>query len=201
MPNEKIDRRTNRTRRRLRDALMALILEKGYDAVTVEDITSRADLGRTTFYLHYKDKEELLIESIDAIANDLKAQVDLLGGAHAIGDVQPRPIHLAFNHAAEHADLYRIILQGEGATKTATRLRQIISDGALEFIQARMQVIQSGVEPTVDVHLIADYFASALLGFMTWWLEAGSPYPPDQMADIFLLLFFNGARGTLGLPQ
>ena len=201
MPNEKIDRRTNRTRHLLRDSLMALILEKGYDAVTVEDITTRADLGRTTFYLHYKDKEELLLESIDAIANDLKAQVDQLGGPRGIDGVQPRPIHLAFNHAAEHADLYRIILQGEGATKTATRLRQIISDGALEFIKTRMEATQPGILPGVELHLIADYFASALLGFMTWWLEAGSPYPPEQMADIFLQLFFEGARNTLGIPK
>ncbi len=201
MPNEKIDRRINRTRRLLRDSLMALILEKGYDAVTVEDITTRADLGRTTFYLHYKDKEELLVESIDAIANDLKAQVDLMAGAVGIGEAQPRPIHIAFAHAAEHADLYRIILKGEGATKTATRLRKIISDGALEFLQARLQVLQPDVKPNTDLSLVADYFASALLGFMTWWLEAGSPYPPEQMADFFLDVFFNGARNHLGITR
>ena len=51
------DRRTNRTRRQLREALLALILEKGYDSITVEDITGRADLGRTTFYLHYRDRK------------------------------------------------------------------------------------------------------------------------------------------------
>jgi AcrR family transcriptional regulator len=201
MPNEKIDRRINRTRRLLRDSLMSLILEKGYDAVTVEDITTRADLGRTTFYLHYKDKEELLVESIDAIANDLKAQVDLLSSARGIGEMQPRPIHLAFEHAAEHADLYRIILKGEGATKAATRLRQIISDGALEFLRARMDALQLGINPNVNLPLVAAYFASALLGFMTWWLESGTPYPPEQMADFFLQLFFQGSRDTLGIPK
>jgi len=198
--NEKTDRRINRTRRLLRDSLMSLILEKGYDAVTVEDITTRADLGRTTFYLHYKDKEELLVESIDAIATDLKAQVDLLGSARAAGGIQPRPIHIAFNHAAEHADLYRIILKGEGATKTATRLRHIISEGMLEFLQVRMGILQPGVTPDVDMNLLSNYFASALLGFLTWWLEEGAIYPPDQMADFFLQIFFSGARDILGLP-
>lgn len=61
MSDKQLDRRVRRTRRALQDSLTSLILEKGYDAVTVEDITDRADLGRTTFYLHYKDKEELLI--------------------------------------------------------------------------------------------------------------------------------------------
>lgn len=77
-PNHtRADRRTNRTRRLLRNALMAAILEKGYDAITIEDITERADLGRTTFYLHYKDKEDLLIESLEAITDELRAQVGL----------------------------------------------------------------------------------------------------------------------------
>jgi AcrR family transcriptional regulator len=205
------DRRTLRTRRQLRDALMTLILEKGYDAVTVEDITSRADLGRTTFYLHYRDKEELLLESIDAIANDLKAQIDLLQTARQAGSSQPRPIHLAFAHAAENAALYRIILKGEGATKTASRLRRFISDSAAEFLLAwidnppKTELSQSNgsvVSPDgTRMKLVADYFASALLGFLTWWLEADMPYPPDQTADFFIQAFFQGARAVLGLPE
>ena len=75
MHEHTLDRRGRRTRRQLKEALFALILEKGYDAVTIEDITGRADLGRTTFYLHYRDKEELLLEAIDSIANDLIARL------------------------------------------------------------------------------------------------------------------------------
>ena len=197
MPIEKIDRRVSRTRRQLRDALMGLILEKGYDAVTVEDITSRADLGRTTFYLHYKDKEELLLESIDTIANDLKAQVDLLGSGRGGNENPPMPIHMAFHHAAENADLYRIILHGEGGTKTATRIRRIISSGVTEFLQARAQVSQDLPANPQVIQMVADYFGSALLGYLTWWLEEGTPYPPDEMADRFLDLFFNGARDMM----
>jgi AcrR family transcriptional regulator len=201
MPSEKVDRRKNRTRRLLRNALMEMILQKGYDAVTIEDITERADLGRTTFYLHYQDKEELLLESIDEIATDLKDQVDLLGGARRIDGPQPRPIHLAFHHAAEHADLYRIILSGEGATKASTRLRHIISDGALEFLSARLESLKPGKKPAVELKLVSDYFASALLGFLTWWLEEGAPYDPDQMADLFLQMFFQGAQSILNMDE
>jgi hypothetical protein len=109
---------------------------------------------------------------------------------------------MAFHHAAENADLYRIILQGEGATKTATRLRRIISSGVIEFLQARAQLSPSPDAPSDPqmLKMIADYFASALLGYMTWWLEEGTPYPPDEMADRFLDLFFNGARDMLSRP-
>ena len=56
---KKVDRRVRRTRRLLRDACIALILEKGYETITVEEITERADVGRTTFYMHYRDKEDV----------------------------------------------------------------------------------------------------------------------------------------------
>ena len=62
MSDEKTDRRIQRTRELLRKALMELIDEKGYDAVTIQDITERANLGRTTFYLHYQSKEDLFLD-------------------------------------------------------------------------------------------------------------------------------------------
>lgn len=200
------DRRTQRTRRLLRDALMTLILEKGYDAVTVEDVTNRADLGRTTFYLHYRDKEELLLESIDAIANDLKAQVDLMRSKIAEGIPQPRPVHLAFRHAAENATLYRIILKGEGATKTSTFLRRFISDSATEYLSTWIERPEDKGPhappklPPARLRLVADYFASALLGFLTWWLESDMPNSPEEMADFFSQIFFQGARHILNAP-
>jgi AcrR family transcriptional regulator len=74
---EKIDRRKQRTRRMLRDALLALIVEKGYDDLSVQDITEKADLRRATFYLHYADKDELLAtvlrEIFDALVKELEA--------------------------------------------------------------------------------------------------------------------------------
>ena len=64
------DRRVQRTRKALRSALLELIKEKGYDSVSVEEITQRANLGRATFYLHYKDKEDLLVDEFNEIVNE-----------------------------------------------------------------------------------------------------------------------------------
>jgi AcrR family transcriptional regulator len=78
MANKRPDRRIGRTRRALKEALTALVLEKGYDSLTVEELTQRADLSRTTFYLHYRDKEQLLLESVDVMVNDLIRQITQL---------------------------------------------------------------------------------------------------------------------------
>ena len=60
----RIDRRVSKTKKLLSDALMALIIEKGYDDVKVQDILDKANVGRTTFYLHYESKEQLLLGNI-----------------------------------------------------------------------------------------------------------------------------------------
>lgn len=196
---QKTDRRVNRTRRQLRDALMALILERGYDAVTIEDITERADLGRTTFYLHYRDKEELLVESVEAIARELKAQVDQIDYLLVEeGRPRPRPLAVAFRHADENRDLYRIILKGEGGGRAARRIRDVIDEAAAEFFTTRMRTLIDG-ETDIPMPVVAGYFASAMLGFMTWWLEKELPYSGDEAADLFTAMFFQGARQIMHL--
>src|SRR6266511_3052594 len=70
------DRRVRRTRRTLHEALIALILERGYERVTVQDILDRADVGRSTFYAHYRDKEALLLTSFDDVRDELRREFD-----------------------------------------------------------------------------------------------------------------------------
>lgn len=205
-----LDRRARRTRRLLKEALLALILEKGYDGVTIEDITGRADLGRTTFYLHYRDKEELLLEAIDSMASDLIARLPppawRVSGSPAAGDaLEPASsrvqdaILVTFLHAAENAQLYRIILRGEGATKAHERLHAIIRQKANELIQVSIQAGQA--HPQVPPNVFASYFAGSLLATITWWLEGNLHYPPDAMAEMFRMMVFQGGRKVLGMED
>jgi AcrR family transcriptional regulator len=194
------DRRSRRTRRQLKEALFALILEKGYDAVTIEDITDRADLGRTTFYLHYHDKEELLLESIDSIAAELLARMPLPDARATRADddafVQ-QAISITFQHANENAQLYRVILRGEGASLVSGRLHRIISQIAQEFVQRRIELGLLPPSQQVPVDVFANSFAGSPLALITWWLESGSAYPPGEMAVMFRKLFFQGGRSAL----
>jgi AcrR family transcriptional regulator len=201
MENKKLDRRVSRTRRLLRDALMSLILESGYDAVTIEDITNQADVGRTTFYLHYRDKEELLLESIDAIIEDLMAQIAHIPlSAWSFSDgVSISPIQLIFQHGAKHIDLYRVMLRGEGVSKAQGRIRNTISNAAKEFFNVRMVKEDISIQPVVALDFFVNYFAGALMGVLAWWLENNMPYPPDVMANMFQRTFVPGAMEVLGV--
>lgn len=202
-PSKELDRRTRRTRRSLREALFALILEKGYEAVTIEDITERADLGRTTFYLHYRDKEDLFLEAIDTIAAELIARLPPPSHWRVAEPVENQPvvdaILIVFAHAAENGQLYRIILRGEGGTRASGRLHEIISHTAIEIIEAR---VRSGdLHPRIPVRVYASYFAGALLAMLTWWLEENMPYPPEETAEMFRDLFFLGGRRMMGIEE
>ncbi len=72
---EKVDRRVRKTRKALREAMQVLMSEKGYDQVTIEELTERADIGRTTFYLHYSAKQDLLLEQFDDLLGQLVKQL------------------------------------------------------------------------------------------------------------------------------
>jgi AcrR family transcriptional regulator len=71
---KKPDGRVARTRDRLGDAMIALILEKPFDSITVQDVLDRAGVGRSTFYAHYKDKDDVLISEVDEFFSDVATQ-------------------------------------------------------------------------------------------------------------------------------
>jgi len=201
----KVDRRVSRTRRALRDAFFALILERGYEAVTVEEITDRADLGRTTFYLHYRDKEDLLMESIGELINDLVERMSQLPLGEWKSDMSlgtPSPaLTLPFQHVANNARLYRIILRGEGTYSVTRRLREIIVQATGEMIQVFLEKEKITLKPQIPMEVFLYYLAGSWLGLITWWLENELPYPPEQMALMFQQMFMRGAREVLGVSS
>ncbi|PKN85563.1 MAG: TetR/AcrR family transcriptional regulator [Chloroflexi bacterium HGW-Chloroflexi-8] len=191
------DRRRLRTRKQLREALFELILENGYDLVTIEDITNRADLGRTTFYLHFKDKEQLLLQSIDEIANDLISQIDPSLIFFSSENLEYKrqnlilaPVKLVFKHASENANLYKIILRGEGAFKISNRFRSIINIAAAQIMAVRIKELEID-QPSLPIDVMGNFFAGTLLTLVTWWLENDLPYSIDEMANMVreLVLF------------
>lgn len=200
MPSTKTDRRVLRTRVALRDAFLTLIREKGYDAITVEEITQRAGLGRATFYLHYKDKEDLLLDQLNALAQN---RVQLLAEIPISGwDIKTNPpylpILLVFQNAAENASLYRVVLHSEGSVRITARLRDIIRS-ALETIQVQGGEGGFSLSTTVPLEFLAAYLAGALVGAISWWLDQDGSYDAVEMTRTFQLMFFPGAAQMFGI--
>ncbi len=174
---ETIDRRVRRSQRLLGDALVSLILEKGYDAITIKDITDRADVAHATFYRHYRDKDELLTKRLEEIIGELEAMTQEPTLRDAEG-------YLIFKHAQEHSALYRILLSSEGTAKVRKRIRESLAAKTL----ATCEPLRQANEDFISASIAANHIAASLLSLIEWWLEHDMPYPPYHMAQVYARL-------------
>src|SRR5712692_1608814 len=188
---KRVDPRVVRTQQMLRNALTALILEKGYDAVSIQDIADKAGLRRATFYLHYKDKEELLLRTLHETFEELKQHMDKQPH-NLLSEQHDSKMQLTiFKHAQEHADLYRTILSGQGSSVILRYIREYLASDIREELN---RVVQDTLSVPVDI--LANYVASVTLNMVIWWLENGMPYTPEKMADTTSRLVLNGLHGV-----
>lgn len=194
----RLDRRVQRTRKLLRESLMDLILEEGYDAISIQDITDKANLGRATFYLHFKDKDELLLEVMEEFIADLMAQVPQLSQAHWRLDDTKAIIKL-FDFAAEHYDLYRILIIGSGGITASRQLRNSIAENIQACIQE--EIDESGIQPLLPPDFIANHFAGSLLAIIYWWLDQDLSYTVEEMAVMFQQISQLDRKTLMGLEQ
>jgi AcrR family transcriptional regulator len=207
----KIDRRIIRTRLALRQTLMELIRKKGYDGISVEEIVQRANVGRATFYTHYRDKEDLLLDEFSELAHErvqVLAQVPfsvwlpgLEDGAQLSENKPSPPFLTVFQHVRENAELYRILLKNQSSNRIAGRIREIMTQSINQFVEEKQKNDPIPILFEVPVDLLAAYFNGALVSSIDWWLENMDKYPAEEMTRMFQRLFFPGARKIMGLPK
>ncbi len=183
MKKGKTDRRIQRTRQLLQDALMALILEKGYAAITVQDILDRANLGRSTFYAHYRDKEELLLSQFERAKEmfeefHVEKPTDKRGPkANAL-----TPSLAFFRHAGEQRQLFKALVGKQGGEVIQQYLYQYISDMMREQLKRRAPNEKNLAVPR---EIVIHHFVSSFLALLTWWVDHDMPYTAEQMDDMF----------------
>ncbi|HVN55242.1 MAG TPA: TetR/AcrR family transcriptional regulator [Anaerolineaceae bacterium] len=179
-PAEKTDRRSVRSQRLLSDALVSLVLEKGYDEITNKDITDRADVAYVTFYRHYKDKDDLMNRIIQASLAGLIERIEQAARS-AFGDGgDDQEGQLIFRHVQENADLYRILLSSMGAS----RVRKQVQDAVASVFRKNCPPTRSA-NPLIPGDVIAGHMATSLLGLVEWWLEHEMALPADHMSRIY----------------
>lgn len=193
------DRRVERTRRLLSQALLQLIIEQGFDQISVQDITDRANVSRATFYLHYRDKDELLFSSMQAIYDDLMRDFPVVTRETVLREDEPAELMVStdFRHVAAHADFYRVMLSERGVSAFVVK----VEDYLARIFEAKLLQPLAPVdgEPPVPLGLIARYLAAGEVGLMRWWLSDGRAYSPEAMARLTYRLCAFGMWWALGL--
>lgn len=168
----KDDRRVQRTRRMLREAMIPLIVERGWEGFSVQDVCDRADVGRSTFYTHFADKEDLVGGTLEDLRAALRDQA-IAGGDPA------RPLGFSrglLAHAHENQRLFRALVGKKGGQLVQKMFRQMVLDLVREDLAGRLA-------PGRRRDAVAAFLAGALLELLTWSLEAkGAPGPEEADA-------------------
>ena len=175
------DLRVTRSQRFIREALIDLIEERSFDALSVGEITARAMVSRATFYRHYRDKYDL-VEQIYA-----QAMQALLGAIAVQETVHSPQIWVTFfDHVAEYDRLYGALLGEKGSPWFVRKMRTSLINLIKEFGRAAPQWQSDSAHPIslypAEDDLIPDVIATMFVEAITWWLEHGKPFPPQEMA-------------------
>lgn len=200
--DEPLDRRQRRTRAALRNALMELMVEKGFDALSVADIAERADVSRAAFYMHYKDKEELLFRSMKDIYDELVSKTHGVTRAHDFAQLLMCGDHEAFcdpadyEHVAQHKAFYRILVSERGVASFVVQVRKYLANLIETEINTPMR--EAGLTPLLPPSFIAHAVAGAEIGVISWWLEQGDRYSPLEISRMFYHLMAFGMWRSLG---
>ena len=184
MDPEKKDRRTRRTRQLLRSALLELLKEKRYQEISVQDIIERADVARSTFYMHYLDKDDLLTGDQGIFAENLGQQLI----AHASENHAPLYSSRAwFYHIQAQVPILKVIAKDPAMDLAMKTLRGIIHRSMEAGMHAHFPV-----EASVPASLIVDYLTDTLMSLIQWWFKDGMKYTPEQMDEMFQQLVMPG---------
>jgi AcrR family transcriptional regulator len=196
---DRIDPRVIRTRNLLRGALIELIPEKGYEAITVKDITERATLNRATFYLHYRDKDDLLERGISEMWEEVAQRLpppDVEDGRVAMGASKQATVK-EFEHYQQHFKLYRALLGERGFAEFIHQLQEQVYQTYLKRARSTMDTFPEGLPPKIA--LVLRYHAGAEVAIIQWWLENDMPYSPEEMAEYMIDLHSNSLLEALDL--
>ena len=190
MDQEKKDRRTKKTRQLLRASLLALLKEKRYDEISVQDIIAQADVSRSTFYMHYADKDDLLTGGHGVFAENLDHQMTAHPEADGASAFSAR---IWFYHVQAQGGVLKIIAKDPAMELAMKTLRAIIRRNVQERMQAHGQTGPEGM----PMPLIVDFVADSLMTLITWWVKGGMEHTPEQMDDMFQQLVLPGVSSVL----
>ncbi len=191
-PGSRTQRRVARTKAAIEDAFVQLVLERGYDRVTVEDITDRADLARATFYAHYPNKEAVQFSVFNRLTKDLVQRIAGQGGSPIT--VHRDAIAAAYKQAADMPDLYRACLSD---ARTRQAHLSDLSRYAEQNFRDRLTAL--GRQPRVPVPVMARAFVGAHVAVLDAWLAGELDGDVEELASTALDLLIYGTAWAHGV--
>lgn len=194
MSRKNLDRRVQKTLQLLEGALRELIAEKEYEAITVRDILERANVGRSTFYTHFENKDHLLRSLLTQLNERFEEGIRQLSRDDgSLADAGAHTPTRVLQFVADHQRLFKAMLlqdpRGAGRNPFADYLSLLTRE---HLKQMMAQAYDDG--PRLE--MAAHYYAGALMGVIEWGLQNDMPYPPQRLAQMVRELTLLGLEGT-----
>jgi AcrR family transcriptional regulator len=182
-PRESVDRRVVRTRDALGDALVALMLEKPFEQITVKQVLSRAGVGRTTFYEHFRNKDDLFQSDVE----DFCQWMARLLTRNAAEPRRIAPVEELFSHLSDVRDFHDALV---AAGKT-DEVREACKRCLAHSIEERLRAAGVTMEPA-DLRATSQLLAGGLFSLLDWWIQGGMTVPPKEMDALYHRTVWNG---------
>ena len=218
MPSKDLDRRVQKTRKLLQNALIDLVAEKGYEAVTIQEILDKANVGRSTFYAHFQDKDQLLhsiLEHLDELFDQHKKQV--LDAVKNVTNTDGTdrvfglsPTLSLFEFIGQHPRFFQSMLSDRGYSIFAKPIYDYVfahvhglftepMHGDV-FAQLHGPVKMPDLQQkysSMESEVAAHYFVSAFMGVLVWWVEKSMPCSAQEIDSLFRQLAMTGFSHVL----
>ncbi|MEO9168283.1 MAG: TetR/AcrR family transcriptional regulator [Aestuariivirga sp.] len=185
-----MDRRVTRTRQLLQAALNGLILKQNYETISVEDICRAANIGRSTFYTHFVNKDDLKRSGLNTLQSQLlDRQRQALSNPH---EHQQKTLSFSlvmFEHASDHLDHYRAQVGNHGGSVALGSIRQMLGKLVRKEFSEKGKAVYASELPR---EVVVQYVVGAFLSVLTWWLDGGAKLPPQEIDAMFQRLIVEG---------
>ncbi|EQF27089.1 bacterial regulatory s, tetR family protein [Clostridioides difficile CD160] len=202
MKKTSIDRRKIRTKKMIRSALAELIDEKGFNNISVTDLTQRADINRGTFYLHYVDKYDLLEKIENEIIQEIEEETKHLDSVNMMNlDTSNEPLPFMvklFEYFRENSVIIKAILGPKGDPTFERKIKRFIGSNLFEKQKIKNFNIDEAV---ISEEYFIQYILSADLGVIQHWLEKNMKESPEEMALILARMSLFGPLRAVGIRK
>jgi AcrR family transcriptional regulator len=186
-PRRKADSRVRRTHERLGSALIELIQEKPIDDVTVQEVLDRAAVGRSTFYLHFRDKNDLLLSQLEKF-------LEMMSRALSVRKEESRrvvPVAELFGHIGSQRKVYRALAESGRLNDFFDLAQGYFSRGIEQRLRESKRIPKL---PQRELAARASALAGSLLSLLRWWLDRGAKEAPRYMDELFHRIVWNGIQ-------
>ncbi len=201
METKRGSRQVQRTRQNLEEACIVLILEKGYEAVTIQDILDRANVGRSTFYSHYPDKEALLMSRFEALQQAFEEHARIVLEHESFDMVDSHTITnlpmMMLKYVEHEHRLFKALLGKHGGSSHLNYQREYL----LKYARVIFKRVAKAPLTAYELEAVSQSTVSVFLSLLVWWIDDDMPCSTEELFRLVMRLIEPGLVDLLGIPS